>query len=79
MIEFVKQTDRVDAIGPDGTPVAYIEKNYMGTHGHSRGWEHFIYDKQYGFIYAGAIQVDHLNHPWIFSSVKDFKNYYGGN
>ena len=75
--DFVKSTDRVDAIGPDGKVIAYIEKRYFGTHGNSRGWDHYVFSNELGsFAWAGAIGVDKLGHPWVFGSIKEFKEYY---
>lgn len=77
MIDFVKQTDRVNAIGPNGILIAYIKKHYFGTHGHSSGWEHWIYCPDLGdFVWAGAIQVEQLGYPCFFRNVKQFKEYY---
>ena len=53
------------AVNDKNEAVAYIKKNCFGTHGHYRGWEHCIL--------LGKRDDDA---PYVFSNIKEFKEYY---
>lgn len=74
---FDKRGDRIYAINADGKTIAYIEKNRFGTHGHWRGWNHYVYDNSKGdFLWAGVYEILSDLVPCIFMSIKEFKAYY---
>ena len=72
-MEICKHGNRYEAVNDDGQVVAYIEKAYYGTHGHSRVWEHFCFGEKFGRIVSACALTDK---PWKFMSVGEFKRYY---
>ena len=62
--------------------IAYIEKNRMGTHGHWRGYTHYMYHEG-RFLWAGADIViggkmrPWTDAPWVFRNIREVKDYYG--
>ena len=81
-MSIIKTGDRYEAVNSDGFVVAYIVKNYMGTHGHSRGWEHYVYcrkvqDYARGDAVSYVYQDDSFRDiPWTFRNIKQFSEYY---
>lgn len=78
---FKKQGGKYYAINESGETVAYIEKNYFGTHGHSRGWKHFAMSKAQNKI-VPADYLYYFEHDeeiqFAFCNINDFKKYYEG-
>ena len=90
MITFIKSDDgeRISAI-KDGVEIAYIKKNRFGTHGHWRGWEHYVRYEGDGkchrvnmlsSVVTGVIDKDNPFKTWsdeppLFSEIKSFKAY----
>lgn len=69
----VKDGERYYAENNDGKRVAYIEKNYIGTHGYWRGWEHYVWSDK-GNCFNTAFFLD--GERVIFSSMKEFEKHY---
>ena len=63
--------------------IGVLKKNSFGTHGHWRGWNHYVYCKQLGrFAWAGSeIPINGKLQRWadaqvIFLNLKEAKQYY---
>lgn len=83
MITFEQHGEQFCAV-KDGEVIAYVVKNYMGTHGHWRGWEHYLlyngkmtnamYPLTLSLIDIGTENCDDI--PITFRNLNEFKNYY---
>ena len=88
---FTKTEDgeKILAIDSTGRTVAYIEKDRFGSHGHWKGYLHYIFCEKLGkLIWAGVdeymIYPDRPHESWKswteappwFPNVKEFKTYY---
>ena len=81
-MEFIKANngDRYYIRNSEGNTIAYIEKMYMGTHGHWRGWDHYVLDLgRKEFICGRAFWYFGIeNTPEWFRNLQAAKEYYGG-
>ena len=73
-----KETDRIYVIDDSGNEIAMAEKQYMGTHGHWRGYLHYV--KENGkWVWCGTdrmfCSIPEEVPAW-FGSVKEIKRYY---
>lgn len=88
---FNKIEDGYEAITSSGKKVAYIKKQYIGTHGHWVGYKHYFFcDAINDFVWAGvrhmmvdgkwveAESVFPFPVPAVFNNIKDFKSFYLG-
>lgn len=91
-MRFEKTADgeRINVIDDDGTIIAYAEKQRFGTHGHWRGYLHYLFCDRVGkIIWAGeqskSIYPEKpVNNCWenwtdappVFLNVKEIKAYY---
>ena len=87
---YEKDGDFVRAIDSNGTVIGYIKRQRHGTHGHWRGYLHYVpcKDRDNRMIWAGIeenyIYPDRPHVEWKswteapswFSNVKEFKAYY---
>ena len=79
-MKFIKinNGDRYNIVDCDGNTVAYINKYFFGSHGHWRGWEHWIFDSDRNDFICGW-SFDFLgieNIPAFFGNIKEAKAYY---
>lgn len=62
----------------NGDAKIMLTKNYLGTHGHSKGWQTYKHiDGRW--IWAGVdsrVTGYHISDPPIFSSIKAAREYY---
>lgn len=89
MFKLVKDGGKYNVTDEAGKIVACAEKGYIGTHGHYRGFNHYIYSEKLGRLrWAGEMgpvagpDGKRALKPWteeplMFKSLKEFKNYYG--
>lgn len=88
-MRYEKDGDIVRAISTEGAVLGYIKKDRFGTHGHWRGYLHYVLCKENNkLIWAGInereIFPDRPYTPWKswtdaptwFANVKEFKEYY---
>ena len=80
----IKDGEKIFVVDESGTEKAYIEKYYFGTHGHYRGYTHFVFSETAGrFLWAGVTEYNNGEFkPWTaapayFPNLKEFKTYYG--
>lgn len=79
-MEFVKTAGRYVAVNPDGTAAAYIERNYIGTHGHYKGWNHMVWDAgRRRFVQPSILDFQKDGLPSVFRNVLEFQSYYANN
>jgi len=72
MVTFEKRGEEFCAV-KDGQVIACVRKNYIGTHGHWRGWEHrLLHDGR--MVHASFF--GHGSFPWVFGNLNEFKDYY---
>lgn len=67
--------ERISAVTSEGIALGYIQKARMGTHGHWRGWEHFVFSRKHE-AYVPVYAYSELSEPCHFNSIRDFKEYY---
>ena len=72
-----------------GRIVACAEKEYMGTHGHYRGFSHYIYCEKHGRLrWTGEMEPvakpdgrralrPWTDEPLMFRTLREFKKHYG--
>ena len=79
-MKIIKNGETYSAVNDDGKVVAFIVKNCFGTHGHWRGWEHYVYCDEKNAFYTAECINNCFNPaeeiPCIFCNIKEFKEYY---
>ena len=71
-----KRDGKYYAVDNSGAVVAYIERNFIGTHGHSSGWLHMVIHEGKATS-AEGLWFSGSSAPWVFRNIKDFRSYYG--
>lgn len=82
--------DRYDIINETGAIIACIVKDYMGTHGHWRGYQHHVFCEKLGkMLWAGVtasfVYPEAKRDPWLrwtdepqyFGNLKEVREHYG--
>ena len=62
------------------TIIAKLEKNRFGTHGHSRGWNHYKAMPDSSMMWCGVdkrIFPNKPDAPELFKSIQEAREYYG--
>lgn len=79
MRQLVKESDSYTVM-EDGRPIARLEKNSFGTHGHSRGYLTYIRNRNGVWMWSGAdprITKEKHEEPPFFANLKEIKMYFG--
>ena len=84
-MKIIKENEKILIIDQSGSVIAYLEKNGFGTHGHYRGYKHFIFsaaDNKYiwcGVEYYCKEEKEFkrfTDKPETFRNLKEVKLYY---
>ena len=92
-MKIIKSGENYLAVDDSGKTVAYIKKNCFGTHGHWRGWEHYVFsEKKNDYVIAEVMNEENGLFWWrdpecmdsdqyipaVFCNIKAFRDYYEG-